>query len=164
LKPPFDLFCLGGSSVDIILKTPNLPTSGQKLVAEYVGHLAGGLVANTASAAARLGLKVAWSGRVGGDENGRILLDSFTEFEIDTRHVVIDQEGITDFTVILLEPSGERTILVVPTLPPPPPVNQAILSALTQVGSVYTIPYALEWFRSPRRSMPAPAWFSWMLR
>jgi len=146
LKTPFDLFCLGGSSVDIILKIPSLPTSGQKLVAEYVGHLAGGLVANTAAAAARLGLKVAWSGRVGGDENGRVLLDSFAEFEVDTRHVVIDQEGMTDFTVILLEPTGERTILVVPTAPPPPPVNQTILSALTQAGSVYTIPYSLEWF------------------
>lgn len=104
-------------------------------------------MANTAAAAARLGLKVAWSGRVGGDENGRILLDSFAEFEVDTRHVVIDQEGMTDFTVILLEPSGERTILVVPTAPHPPPVNQAILSVLTQVDSVYTIPYSLKWFR-----------------
>ncbi|MCK4975326.1 MAG: hypothetical protein KAS36_00160, partial [Anaerolineales bacterium] len=59
-----DLLCLGGSSVDIILQVPRLPASDEKLVAGYAGHQAGGLVANTASAAARLGLKVAWSGRV----------------------------------------------------------------------------------------------------
>jgi sugar/nucleoside kinase (ribokinase family) len=140
------LLCLGGSSVDIILQVPRLPASDQKLVAGYVGHQAGGLVANTAAAAARLGLNVAWSGRVGGDENGRLLLDSFAKFGVDTSLSVLDHEGITDFTVILLEPSGERTILVVPTAVVPPPINQSILAALAQVGSVYTIPYALDWF------------------
>ncbi len=152
-----DLLCLGGSSVDIILQVPRLPASDEKLVAGYAGHQAGGLVANTASAAARLGLKVAWSGRVGGDENGRLLLNSFAEFGVDTSLSVIDPEGITDFTVILLEPSGERTILVVPTASPTPPINQAILSALAQVGSVYTIPFAIDRFSRIARTVHANA-------
>jgi len=146
LNDQIDLLCLGGSSVDIILGVPRLPVSDEKLVADYAGHQAGGLVANTACAAAHLGLKVAWGGRVGGDENGRILLNSFAEFDVDTSLSVIDAGGITDFTVILLEPSGERTILVVPTVSPTPPLNETILSTLSQVRSVYTVPHTIGWF------------------
>ena len=52
----FDLFCLGGSSLDLILRVARLPNADEKLLAQFAGRAAGGLVANTACAAARLGL------------------------------------------------------------------------------------------------------------
>lgn len=66
----YDIFCLGGAAVDWILRVPRLPWPDEKLVVDFVSRVAGGLVANTACAAARLGLRVAWSGLLGKDEGG----------------------------------------------------------------------------------------------
>ena len=57
-----DILFLGGASVDLILKVPHIPLRDEKLIADYVGHQAGGMVANAACAAARLGMRTAWAG------------------------------------------------------------------------------------------------------
>lgn len=138
----FDFFCIGGASVDLILKVPSLPVSGEKLVVEFHGQQAGGLVANAACAAARLGLRTAWAGTVADDDYGKLILAGFAQFGVDSHYARIFPEGNTDFTVILLEPSGERTILVVPTLPAPPTLDAATLAVLRQARMVYTVPFA----------------------
>lgn len=138
----FDFFCIGGASVDLILKVPSLPVSGEKLVVEFHGQQAGGLVANAACAAARLGLRTAWAGTVADDDYGKLILAGFAQFGVDSHYARIFPEGNTDFTVILLDPSGERTILVVPTLPSPPALDAATLAVLRQTRMVYTVPFA----------------------
>lgn len=138
----YDFFCIGGTSVDLILKTPSLPDSGEKLMVEFHDQHAGGLVANTACAAARLGLRTAWTGTVGDDDNGNIILDGFAQFGVSMEYAKVLPDGNTNFTVILLEPSGERTILVVPTLPSPPALDAVTYNVLRQTRMVYTLPFA----------------------
>lgn len=142
----FDLICLGGVSADLILKSPRLPDPDEKLVVQYAGKQAGGLVANAACAARRLGLKVAWAGTVGDDDFGRLAMDDFAQFGVDTSLATIDPRSATDFTVILLDPSGERTILVVPTTPLPPRIGPQAIQALSHTHMVYTLPQAPDWF------------------
>jgi sugar/nucleoside kinase (ribokinase family) len=80
----YDLICLGGLSFDLILRAPRLPTLDEKLVVQYVGKQAGGLIANTACSAARLDLKVAWAGTLGDDDFGRLAMDSFALLGLPT--------------------------------------------------------------------------------
>jgi sugar/nucleoside kinase (ribokinase family) len=142
----FDLICLGGVSADLILKSPRLPNPDEKLVVQYAGKQAGGLVANAASAARRLGLKVAWAGTVGDDDFGRLAMDDFVQFGVDTSLATIDPRIATDFTVILVDPGGDRTILVVPTSPLPPRIGPKAIQALSHTHMVYTLPQAPDWF------------------
>ena len=143
---PTDLLCLGGASVDLILRVPRLPRRDEKLVSQFVGRVPGGMVANTACAAARLGLSVGWAGTLGDDEDGRLMRAGFAEFGVDDSYAAVVGGGVTDFTVILLDDSGERTILVVPTLPSPPPLTDSALAALRTTRLAYTAPHGRDWF------------------
>ncbi len=146
---PTDLLCLGGSSVDLILRVPRLPRRDEKLVSQFVGRVPGGMVANTACAAARLGVTVGWAGTLGDDEDGRLMRAGFAEFGVDDSYAAVVTGGVTDFTVILLDDSGERTILVVPTLPAPPSLTDSALAALRATRLAYTVPHLPDWF-APR--------------
>ena len=147
MKTTFDVICLGGAALDILLQAPRVPISNEKLVVDFAGRRAGGLVANTACAAARLGLQVGWGGQVGNDEGGRFLLQDFSNFGVDTRFAEVVPEGTTDFTVILVEPGGERTILVVPTMPALESPSGGLLEGVQKARIVYTVPHPLHWFR-----------------
>lgn len=139
-----DLCCVGGSALDVVLRVPSLPVSGEKLIAQFAGRMAGGVVSNTACAAARLGLNTGWSGQIGDDDNGRIVLNEFAVFGVDDSLITLRKDSPADFCVVLLEPSGERTILVVPTLPGLPPLTPGLLKALSQSRIAYTLPYTAD--------------------
>ena len=79
-------------------------------LARPAGRFGGGQAANTAYALARLGVPVALVGRLGADPDGDFLKDSLTGVNLD--YVV--QEGESGRAYILLDPEGERTILVAP--------------------------------------------------
>ena len=146
-EPHFDLLCLGGASVDLVLRVPHLPEGDEKLLAELAGRLPGGLVANAACAAARLGLKTSWFGLLGDDEGASMLLADFARFGVDLTQAVQLPGFPSDFCVILLQPSGERSILVVNTLPGLPPFDENLKRVIKNADIVYTLPYHLEWFR-----------------
>jgi ribokinase len=74
------------------------------------GRLGGGQAANTAYALARLGVPVALVGRLGAGPDGDFLKDSLTGVNLD----FVVQEGESGRAYILLNPEGERTILVAP--------------------------------------------------
>lgn len=139
-------YFLGGSSVDTILEVPRMPLPDEKLLARFAGVQAGGLVSNTACGAALLGLPVAWSGVLGDDADGRLVLDEFERFGVDTTHTHILPGARTDFCVILLDASRERSILVVPTTQPAPVITPQLLDALSQARLVYLIPQRQEIF------------------
>lgn len=143
----FDLFCFGGISLDLVLKVPRLPVADEKMLAEFAGREPGGLVANAACAASNLGLKVGWGGQIGDDDFGRVLMNSFKEFGVDTQFSIISHSTISDFCIILLDPGGERTILVVPTQNDPLLLSPELLSHLSQARIGYTIPHNPDWFK-----------------
>lgn len=141
-----DLYCLGGASVDLILEVPRFPRGGEKLFVHHAGLLAGGFIANTACAAAKLGLHTGWGGLVGGDVFAQTIMRDFELFGVKTSDVVFLEESSTDYTVIILSPSGERTILIVPILPTPPPLTRSIKQSLKKARLGYTVFYEQDWF------------------
>lgn len=81
----------------------------------------GGSGANTIFALGKLGLRVGMIGIVANDEDGRKLLDSLKEANVDTRYVFttdLDHEGIvcTGRTIVVSDMHGRRSIYVLPSV------------------------------------------------
>ncbi|MCG3207660.1 MAG: ATP-dependent 6-phosphofructokinase [Anaerolineae bacterium] len=111
MKKPFDLIVVGELNVDLILTGDVTPAFGQaeKLVDDATLTL-GSSSAIFACGAARLGLRVAFIGKVGHDEFGRFMLAALAERGIDTRAVVVDSTVKTGLSVILSR-GNDRAIL-----------------------------------------------------
>lgn len=135
----FDLIAAGGVDVDLVLDVERLPGHGEKVMGRFVGRLPGGTVANFACAAARLGLRVASLSTVGADEAGRQVIDDFENYGVATGFVLVRPDVETHFTVILIEPSGERSIVVVPMFEEVYD-DDFLARAIPQARAFYTMP------------------------
>lgn len=86
---------------------------GSKIPVDEIIFETGGGGTNTAVAFARLGLKVAFVGKVGAfDARGREILDRLQREGVDVSLVAHDRRLSTAYSVLLLTTRGERTALV----------------------------------------------------
>ncbi len=115
METRFDLIAIDKSWVDILLRVPALPGYDQKVLGQPLDRQPGGMGGNVACAASRLGLRTGMVSWVGDDADGRLVLDELRRFGVDTTHVVVEPDTTTNFTVVLLDPSGEKAIVIVPT-------------------------------------------------
>jgi len=106
-----DVLVVGELNVDLILTVGVTPGYGQaeKLVDDATLTL-GSSSAIFACGAAQLGLKVAFIGKVGDDDFGRVVLRSLAERGVNTSGVVVDPDIKTGLSVILSRPD-DRAIL-----------------------------------------------------
>lgn len=107
----FDLVVVGELNADLILRGEVLPEFGQveKLLDDATLTL-GSSSAIFACGAARLGLRVAFIGKIGDDEFGKFVRRELEARGVDTRGVVVDPEIKTGLSVILSQGS-DRAIL-----------------------------------------------------
>ncbi|MCB0184354.1 MAG: carbohydrate kinase family protein [Caldilineaceae bacterium] len=107
----FDVIVVGELNVDLILTGDVVPVFGQteKLIDDATLTL-GSSSAIFACGAARLGLRVAFVGKVGDDEFGRFMIAQLQARQVDTSGVVIDPSIKTGLSVILSQPH-DRAIL-----------------------------------------------------
>src|SRR5512137_467074 len=107
----FDVIVVGELNADLILRGDVTPAFGQveKLIDEATLTL-GSSAGIFACGAARLGLRVAFVGKVGNDEFGHFVIRELTKRGIETGSVVIDPSLSTGLSVILSRPS-DRAIL-----------------------------------------------------
>ena len=109
---PLDVVCLGILVVDLIARpVERLPARGTLELVDEISMRGGGSALNTASALARLGLRVGVAGKVGADPFGEFLLSLIDERGIDGRCVLVDRAVSTSATVALVDGEGERTFL-----------------------------------------------------
>lgn len=121
----FDVITVGASSQDVFLGgkafKPNVEEDGElteqfplgaKLEVDNVVFSTGGGATNAAVTFARNGLSVAFMGRTGKDPAASAVLEDLQEEGVDTTHIATDAELATDYSTILLAPTGERTILI----------------------------------------------------
>jgi len=108
---PFDVVVVGELNVDLILNGEVTPAFGQveQLVAN-ASLVLGSSSAIFACGAARLGLRVAFIGKVGDDPFGRFEVSELIQRGVNTEGVVIDPTIKTGLTVILSRGS-DRAIL-----------------------------------------------------
>jgi ribokinase len=101
---------VGSANIDLVARCERLPRPGETVTDAALERIAGGKGANQALAAARLGAKVRFVGRIGTDD---LVLRSLDHEGVDTSGVVRDA-GETGTALILVDLSGENVIVVAP--------------------------------------------------
>lgn len=103
---------IGSINVDNILHINALPQPGETIAMQSFSKAAGGKGANQAVAAARAEAHTSFIGRVGDDDNGRFMLAQLQQDGIDTTHVQVTPATQTGQAYILLQASGQNSIIV----------------------------------------------------
>jgi ribokinase len=113
-KPQFDVVVLGGINLDYLVRGKTLPQPGDTVDGAEFLRAGGGKGANQAVAAARLGARVAFIGRVGRDEHGDELLGLLADEGIDVRFTTRDPQASTGVALVMIDCAGEKQIMVAP--------------------------------------------------
>lgn len=100
----------GSILVDKINEISAYPKSGELTQIKGVQKSVGGCVPNVAIDLKRIcpDLTIKAVGKVGDDENGRYVLETFTQNGVDCKNVVLDKES-TSFTEVMSITGGQRT-------------------------------------------------------
>lgn len=108
-----DVVGFGALNLDKIYSVDKIPKADEEGFVRDVKLYPGGSAANTIVGLARLGVKAAYIGKVGNDEEGRILLSDFEREGVDTRFIK-RAEGRSGSAMIFVDETGNRAILVDP--------------------------------------------------
>jgi ribokinase len=125
---------VGSANVDLVARCERLPRRGETVTDAVFERIPGGKGANQAVAAARLGARVRFVGRVGRDD---LVLRSLEREGVDTSGVV-REDGESGVALILVEASGENVIVVAPG------ANRRLLPGDVDVGEADAVMCQLE--------------------
>ncbi len=101
---------LGSINMDLVVKTPRLPQAGETLIGHEFFSTFGGKGANQAVALARLGIPVAFIGKVGGDDFGETLQLALHAAGVETAGLGVTPEVNSGVASIVVSATGENTI------------------------------------------------------
>jgi len=106
-----DVVGFGALNLDKIYSVDKIPKADEEGFVKNVNLYPGGSAANTIVGLARLGVKAAYIGKVGNDEEGRILLSDFEREGVETGFIT-RAEGRSGSAMIFVDEAGNRAILV----------------------------------------------------
>jgi sulfofructose kinase len=102
--------CIGIATLDAIVAVDRLPGSDERVQASD-GRLAGGGIAATAAVTlARLGVPVAFIGRVGSDAAGRLIRDGLADEGVDVRGLRLDATRSPVSAILVESATGLRAL------------------------------------------------------
>ena len=104
---------VGSFNADLIAYTQRLPRPGETVSGHLFEPGAGGKGSNQAVAAARLGADVTFVGRIGKDVFATMALDLWRQENVNCEFVVEDADTATGVAPVLVDDSGENSIVVV---------------------------------------------------
>lgn len=108
------ILVVGSYVTDLVVTTGKMPITGETVLGENFNVYPGGKGANQAVAAARLGADVIMSGKVGDDDNGRLMLNTMKEERINIDYSYVDKNYATGVGSITVDNKGQNRIIVVP--------------------------------------------------
>lgn len=110
-RPAFAVVGLGQCSLDLLGMIEQFPEADQKTELTAALLQGGGPVATALVTLARLGVATAVAGRVGGDDFGRSIRAGLEAEGVDSRALLVDPKGSSQFACITVEPQrGTRNI------------------------------------------------------
>jgi len=118
-----EVVVFGVVAADVVLRVQRIPAPGDHVNAKALGWRIGGSSANVACGLSTAGHHVRLVGPVGRDAMGDHLLAELERFGVDTEFS-FRADAASPRTLILLDDTGERTIIAVP-----PPVDGLELGA-----------------------------------
>ena len=104
---------LGALNIDHIYKVDRILEDGEAVVKES-GLFPGGSAANTIYGLAKLGVNTGFTGVVGDDDEGKILLEDFQKTGVDISQIQVKPEAKTGSTLCLSDRLGKRSLYVLP--------------------------------------------------
>lgn len=108
---PAQLICLGLSALDMVWTIDSVPVAGRKVRAGAFHETGGGMAANAAVAAARLGARVRFWGRAGDDPAGLAMREALAAEGIDVAHFRRFDGASSSVSCVLVDSRAERTIV-----------------------------------------------------
>ncbi|MEO6947037.1 MAG: sugar kinase [Nitrobacter sp.] len=107
------ILCIGMPVRDLTFRVQGLPARGFKVGAEHFEEIPGGNALNAAIAISRLGGRAAICGPMGdADEtSSRYIFEKMAELGIEMQDIVHMPGLVTPISAIMIDPSGERTII-----------------------------------------------------
>lgn len=111
LTPSPLVICLGNAVADHVFRVDDVPQPPAKARARGYALTAGGMAANAAIAARRLGGRAAFWGRLGDDANGAMLLAALAAEGVVTDAVRVIPGAVSPVSAVLVDAVGERAIL-----------------------------------------------------
>lgn len=125
MSKKFDIITIGGATLDIFMKDGEFEVGkfiddeeqlcvdfGEKIIIDETHFTYGGGGMNTAVSFAKIGLKTAYIGSIGGDEVGDALIKKLEEENINAEFLHIDKKHKTGISVALHAGSRDRTLLL----------------------------------------------------
>ncbi len=103
----------GSINMDLVVRTPRLPSVGETLTGHSFSTSPGGKGANQAVACARLGVQTRMVGSVGGDVFGAALRENLASTGVDTTYVSTDADVASGVALIAVDDHAENNIIVV---------------------------------------------------
>ena len=112
-KTPPRILCIGIPVRDLTFRIQELPERGFKVNASHFDEISGGNALNAAIGIARLGGRASICGPMGDgrETSSRYIFDKLAHEGIDTKHLVHMPGLVTPISNIMIDPSGERTIV-----------------------------------------------------
>lgn len=104
-----DLIGLGRACIDLNANEIHRPMEETRTFTKYVG----GSPANITIAAAKLGLRTAFVGRVSDDQHGRFIARYLNEHRVDTSNIIVDDSGsVTGLAFTEIKSPADCSILM----------------------------------------------------
>ncbi|MEY0435109.1 carbohydrate kinase family protein [Providencia huaxiensis] len=142
----YDVVAVGDANIDLMFRVPSLPRYDSKVVGEKINECVGGTVANSACVLGQLGSKTLSLSSVGDDNYGKMILNDFKRFRVDTCFVEIIPRLSPNLAIIFLDHSGEKALVFSPG--EETKINQAnYTQAIKESKVLYTMPGNIEKFK-----------------
>ena len=112
-KIPPRVLCIGMPVRDLTFNTPGVPGRGSKENATGFDEICGGNALNAAIGIVRLGGRASIFGPMGDSKetSSRFIFDQMAHEGIETRHLIHMPGLVTPISAVMIDPSGERTIV-----------------------------------------------------
>jgi sulfofructose kinase len=112
-KVPPRVLCIGIPVRDLTFRVSGVPGRGSKENATHFDEICGGNALNAAIAIARLGGRVSLCGPMGDarEMSTRFIFEKLAHEGIETEHLVHMPGLVTPISAVMVDPSGERTIV-----------------------------------------------------
>jgi len=112
-KIPPRILCIGMPVRDLTFRTPGVPARGSKENATHFEEICGGNALNAAIGIVRLGGRAAICGPMGDsyETSSRFIFETMAHEGIETSQLIHMPGLVTPISAIMIDPSGERTIV-----------------------------------------------------
>jgi ribokinase len=108
----FDVVGFGALNVDKLFKVNEIAAAEEEGFIESHEEQCGGSAANASVGLARLGCKVGFVGKVGGDKEGHLLLEDFRKEGVDTNGIVCAKYGESGIVMGFVDREGQRSLYI----------------------------------------------------